>query len=526
MEKGLGEYIGKNSLIEEFTSSYRRAQTIADEWSSVLYQCFHYAIPFRNRFYKSHDTQGDLGNERIYDTTPVEATKIFVSKFHNSMTPPQTQWGFLEVSPDYVEEKEGERQEMQLELDRYMRNVFKFIHKSNFDVVANECYFDTAIGTACLVINQHTDECPLHFTSIPLDKLSIEEDLLNRIETWYRKWENVKLCELTNRWVNAKLTERLQLRLNEDYNAKAPLVIEGVLYVPKDSKYPYRYCVKVDDEFILEEKLKSKPAIIWRFQKTNAETWGRGPVMDALPSMASLNEMAKIELAAANLNAFRPYMAFSDTIFNPHQFQLKPFAMIPIAPISPGGQPPLMPLAGTSDPQFTQLVMNELRGQIKSLLFNDNANTASIQPTSATEVVQNQQDLAEKIGPLFSRLQQEFIWPTIKRCMFILDEMGILKMPKFNNKDVSFEYRSPLAMAKGQRELAKLAQFGQVTQGLFGPQMAQLYINPIKAPWIIADYMQLDTELLNTPENVQKTIEDMSRRMSEQQEEMANGQQQ
>ena len=104
---------------------------------------------------------------------------------------------------------------------------------------------------------------------------------------------------------------------------------------------------------IIYEEFESNPGIVWRFQKVNNEVFGRGPVMDALPSIISLNELARIELAAANLNTFKPYMGFSDAVFNPHTFKLEPFTVIPIAPIGSGGSPPLIPLPDSSNPQFS-----------------------------------------------------------------------------------------------------------------------------------------------------------------------------
>ena len=64
------------------------------------------------------------------------------------------------------------------------------IYASNFDVAINECYFDLAIGTSCLICNQNNDEVPLIFTSVPMDVLSIEEAMTGRVESWYRTWQD------------------------------------------------------------------------------------------------------------------------------------------------------------------------------------------------------------------------------------------------------------------------------------------------------------------------------------------------
>lgn len=485
-----------------FKKRYDAAQQVADLWASLLEACYYYAIPYRNRFYRPKEQQGEFKGSRIYDTTAVEATKTFVSKVHDAMTPPQVQWGYLDIDETFDTEEDIDRNQIQETLDNYMRRLFVYIHESNFDVVINECYFDLAIGTSCLVVNSFTDEQPLLFTSIPMDKLAIEESMTGRVDSWFRNWESVKINEIQIRWPNAILTPEMLMLLIENPDARIETLYEGVMYMPHRKK-PYMYMVGTAECPVLCEEFESNPGIVWRFQKVNNEVFGRGPVMDALPSIISLNELARIELAAANLNTFKPYMGFSDAVFNPHTFKLEPFTVIPIAPIGVGGSPPLVPLPDSSNPQFSQLTIMDLRNQIKALLFNDVNPNQSVQPQTATELMIVQQNLAQRIGPLFSRLQQEFLWPVIKRCSYILDKMGLLPKPEIKGVKVNFRYRSPLALAKGQQDIARFTQYYQLMQGVFGAGPALMYINPGLAPYLIAEQMQVDARYLNTPEQVQ-----------------------
>lgn len=489
-----------------FRKRYQAAQNVADLWASLLEACYYYAVPYRNRFYRPKEQQGEFKASRIYDTTAVEATKTFVSKVHDAMTPPQVQWGYLDLDESFDTEEDIDKNAAQQMLDDYMRRLFVFIHESNFDVVINECYFDLAIGTSCLVINAFTDEQPLLFTSVPMDKLAIEESMTGRVDSWYRNWENVKINEIKLRWPKAILTQEMVMLLTENPDAVVRTLYEGVMFMPHKKK-PYMYMVGTEENPVLCEEFESNPGIVWRFQKVNNEVFGRGPVMDALPSIISLNELARIELAAANLNTFKPYMGFSDAVFNPHTFKLEPFTVIPIAPIGVGGSPPLVPLPDSSNPQFSQLTIMDLRNQIKSLLFNDVNPNTSVQPQTATELMIVQQNLAQRIGPLFSRLQQEFLWPVIKRCSYILDKQGLLPRPQIKGMKFNFRYRSPLALAKGEQDISRFTKFYQLMQGVFGPGPAQMFINPGLAPYLIAEQMQVDSRYLNTPEQVQSAAQ-------------------
>lgn len=511
--QGLGTLGAPNSLLEMLRKRYNAAKYVADLWIPIMQASFFYAIPFRNRYYlPGKEFQGTIQNSRVYDTTAVEAVTTFVSKLHDTMTPPQSQWGYLEVDDTDFGNSDEEieyLEKAQLELNRYSRKLFKYIHRSNFDVVVNECYYDLSIGTSALVINQINDKMPFLCTSIPMDKLAIEEAANGKIESWFRTWQNMKIAELFLRWPKVVLSPDMIQLLDSDPDAQIRNVYEGVAYMPHLPK-PYCYAVWSDNSVIYHEYLESNPGIVWRWKKTNNETWGRGPVMEALPSIISLNEIARIELASANLNTFRPYMGFSDAVFNPHTFKLEPFSVIPIAPIGSDGQVPLIPLPDTSNPQLAQFSIQDLRIQIKKLLFAETPqDTPGIQPQTAYELSLKQQELAQKIGPLFSRLLYEFLQPVFERFAYILHTMGILPKPKIEGVDINFKYKSPLALVKGQNDIAKLIQLVQTMQGIYGPEVTQMYINMKEGPYLMAESLQIDARYLNDPNAVKEAMQNL-----------------
>ena len=502
-----------NSMLETLRKRYNAAKYTADLWIPIQQAAYFYCIPFRNRYYlPGKEFQGTIQNTRVYDTTAVEAVSTFVSKIHDTMTPPQVQWGFLEVDTSMVDDPEQDDnlkilQEAQMILDNYMRRLFTYIHASNFDVTINECYYDLAVGTSALVINQIDDKMPFTCTSIPADKLAIEEAANGNIESWFRTWQNLKIAELNTRWPQIILSPNLQALMASDPDAVVRNVYEGVAYFANQPK-KYLYAVWADNDMLYYQWLDSNPGIVWRWKKVNNETWGRGPVMEALPSIISLNEMARIELASANINTFRPYMGFSDAIFNPHTFKLEPFTIIPIAPIGSNGQVPLIPLPNSASPEFAQMTMTDLRMQIKTLLFAEQPqDSRSVQPQTAYELAMKQSTLAEKIGPIFSRSIQEMMWPVIKRFAYILHNMGLLPYPDVGGIPIAFKYKSPLQLSKGRADVERFVQYVQVMQGIMGPEATQLYINPKTTPYMIAEMLQIDERFLNKPDAVQQVMQ-------------------
>lgn len=507
-------------LLETLRKRYNAAKGVADLWIPIQQASYFYAVPFRNRYYlPGKEFQGTIQNTRVYDTTAVDAVTDFVSSIHETMTPPQTQWGFLEIDESMVDDAGSDEnlkllEEAQIILNTYMRRLFTYIHASNFDVTISECYYDLCVGTAALVINQYTDEMPFLCTSIPADKLAIEEAVNGNIESWFRTWQNLKIVDLHTRWPQIKLSPNLLALIASDPDTVIKNVYEGVAYFSNQPK-KYCYAVWADNDLLYVNWTDSSPGIIWRWKKTNNETWGRGPVMDALPSIISLNEMARVELASANLNTFRPYMGFSDAVFNPHTFRLEPFTIIPIAPIGTSGQVPLIPLPNSSSPEFAQMTMADLRMQIKKLLFAEQPqDSRSVQPQTAYELAMKQSTLAEKIGPIFSRMIQECMWPVIKRFAYILHTMGLLPYPDIGGIPIKFKYKSPLALVKGRADVERFTQFVQVMQGIMGPDSTQLYINPKTTPYMLAEMLQIDERFLNDPDSVARVMQQLQNKKS------------
>src|SRR5690349_18629576 len=133
------------SKLERYKTRYKRAYSIAQQWTSLLEACQHYCVPHRDIFYYSNSTQGQQKNGKVYDTTAVAATRTFVSKVQGALTPPQQTWAHLEAGSDIPEDQKDEANKI---LQAMNDKIFDYLRHSNFDLAINECYMDLAVGTA------------------------------------------------------------------------------------------------------------------------------------------------------------------------------------------------------------------------------------------------------------------------------------------------------------------------------------------------------------------------------------------
>ncbi len=493
------------SKLERYKTRYKRAYSIALQWTSLLEACQHYCVPHRDIFYYSNSTQGQQKNGKVYDTTAVAATRTFVSKVQGALTPPQQTWAHLEAGSDIPEDQKDEANKI---LQAMNDKIFDYLRHSNFDLAINECYMDLAVGTAVLCCNEGDDDNPLKFYSIPLAQMAFEESINGYIESAYRTWGEVKISEIEIMWPNAVIPAHLIQQMDNDPTATIKSLYEGVVYVHGDKK-PFKYVLWLDSDILLEEEDVSSPWIIFRWSKINNEVMGRGPIMDALPSILSLNELARLELTAANLNVCKPYMAYSDGVFNPYTFVLTANTIIPVSPNS-SGQFPLQALPDVSNPQFMQLTSMDLRQQINKLMFAEPLGPVNAPTRTATELAIRQRSLAEEIGPIFTRLQQEFLSRLIQRVIHILQLKGFIEPLMINGKLIKVRYQSPLVIAQGSQDVDNFLQYYQALASILGPESAIVTVNPVELPIWMASKLGVDMRLLPTREGLSETLQSQS----------------
>lgn len=490
-----------------YLARYKKARSIADLWMSILEAAQHYTCSSRNLFYWTSQSQGAQKNARVYDTTAVAAVRKFVSKVQSAITPAQMTWALLKAGPVFraaANEDSSIQEEINEQLQIRTDIIFDYIKHSSFDLAINECYYDLAIGTAALLCNEGPDNDPLRFSSVPLARLAIEESVSGLIDSNYRWWDEIKIIEILQMWPKAKLTLNMRSLYENDPNAIVKNLFEGCIDTFGHTKSKFCYFVMCDSEIILEEDVDSSPWIVFRWSKINNEVYGRGPVLDALPSILTLNEMVRLELTTANFNASKPFMGMSDGVFQPWTFKLQPNTIIPVAP-NQNGQFPLMPIPDNSPPVFVQLTVQDLRNQINVLLYADPLGPLEAPTKTATEMALRQRNLAEEIGPVYTRLQKEFLSRLMERIIYVLQKKGLLEKIVIKGREIIYQYQSPLSMDQGKLDVERVGEWYSFMVGVYG-ETAPMFLAPTRLPFWAADKMGVDPTLLGKEEEVMEML--------------------
>jgi hypothetical protein len=202
-----------------------------------------------------------------------------------------------------------------------------------------------------------------------------------------------------------------------------------------------------------------------------------------------------------------------DGVINPDTINLVPGSIIPKAMGSAGLQP--IQAAGNFD--VAQLILSDMRLNIKRALYNDMLGNPDKTPASATEVAERMADLSRRIGSAFGRLQAELVQPVLQRVIYILKKQGRIEVPNVNGREVKVKSVSPLAQAQANQDIGSVSRFLQLTQEAFGPEMTQLLVNSEETAAYLAKKFGVPDGLIRD-EQERKEIVAMMQQMAQQQQ--------
>ena len=162
-----------------------------------------------------------------------------------------------------------------------------------------------------------------------------------------------------------------------------------------------------------------------------------------------------------------------DGVVNPDTINLVPGTIIPKAMGSAG----LTPITPAGNFNVSQLILSEMRTNIKEALYNQMLGDPNKTPASATEVAERMADLSRRMGAAFGRLQAELVQPVLQRVIYILKKQGRIEMPTVNGREVKIRSVSPLAQAQSNQDISAIARWLELVGGSFGPQTVNLLVN-------------------------------------------------
>ena len=458
-------------IAKKYMEQYRKAKARRENWVPLFEECYEYALPQRESFY--YEESGQRRDDKIFDETAVVGVQEFASRLQSGIVPNFARWADLvsgsEVPP---EERDG----IDNELDEVTEYVFDVLQNSNFAQEVHESFLDLAVGTGILCVEEGDSLNPVNFTAIPLPHVVLDTGPDDRIDHVFRERKKVQFDHLPLMYPRSTFDPKVMSMMGGDRTTD---VLEVVCrnYSKKNEEAYYHYAICMTTKTVLYEKemsgVGSNPFVCFRWSKCAGEIYGRGPLINALAAIKTTNLTIELILENAQMSISGIYQMEDDGVINPDTIQLVPGSIIPKAMGSSGLQP--INAAGRFD--VAQLVLNDMRLNIKRALYNDMLGDPNKTPATATEVAERMADLSRRMGSAFGRLQAELVQPVLQRVIYILKKQGRIEVPTVNGREIKIKSVSPLAQAQANQDISSVARFLELVGGVFGPEMLQLLID-------------------------------------------------
>lgn len=460
---GTDDLLGPDRDPAQLLKRFARAKQRRATWEAHWQECYDFALPLRDAVLHQSNP-GEKKGDRLFDGTAPDAVDQLAASLLSELTPPWAQWFGLTAGADLSAE---EREQAAPLLDKVGAVLQSHFDRSNFAVEMHQCYLDAVTGgTAALLFEEAPPGEPsaFRFTAVPLGQVVLEEGVDGRLDTTFRRSE-LTLAGLKARFPAAPLPETLVKRAEEDPELRFA-VVEAV--VPSSSGHFYRYAAVLEEDgaeecLLAEGRFEQSPFINFRWLKAPGETYGRSPVMKALPDIKTANKVVELVLKNATIAVTGIWQADDDGVLNPANIKLVPGTIIPKAVGSAG----LQPLEAPGRFDISQLVLEDLRGRIRHALLVDKLGQPDAPKMTATEVLERSAEMARLLGATYGRLQCELLTPLVMRAVAILRRRGEIPELLVDGHSVDLQYKSPLAQSQAQRDarnmltwLSALAQLG------------------------------------------------------------------
>src|SRR5215217_7710137 len=457
---------------------YQRAVQLRGPWESTFQDAYDYTMPMKESVFQT--SPGSKRTDKIFDETGVVALAECTSRIQSGLIPPFARWISLQAGSAT---DPAERTDINAALEGIVEFVFEVLGESNFNQEAPEAIQEMLLSLGCLEVSEGDALNPIVFKAIPIPRLWVDVGPDDKIDTFFFK-NGYRLSQLRVRYPRAKIP----MSMIEAYDkavsgAGDDPVVQVIECIRRDYREPN------EEVYIREVVLET-----------------RGPLLNAMPAIKTTNLTIELILENAEMAIAGIWTAEDDGVLNADTARLVPGTIFPVAPGS-GGLKALAP-AGNFD--VAQLVLNDMRANIKRALFNDMLGNPGKTPMSATEVAERQADLARQMGAAFGRLQAELVQPLVRRILYILKKKNLITLPlPSQGGHLKIVATSPLAQAQNQVDVNNFNQFGQTITMQFGPQMKNVLIDGEAAADWLAEKMNVPKKVVRSKTNRAQIVQQL-----------------
>jgi len=439
-------------------------------------------LPIESNFTSQMVAPGERKRANVFDSSPIIHARDLSAAIDSLLKPRSEQWFILRASdPDLnkIDEVKRWMEEVQNRMfaGLYQRET-RFVHSSGRVDMSLVVF-----GTGVLFIGETRDLQNLNFRHIPLRNVYILRNIDGVVDTLFIQ-HSFTAKQADEFFGNPGETAREAIadKKYDKYIEYLQMVGPRKQFDPgstrdKDMPFHSTWWDLKSEEKLRESGFSEFPFVVPVWDLGEDENYGRSPGMEALPDANTLNAMAKTILKAGQKAVDPPLLVADDSVIGSIRTWPGANTYFNVDTARDLGRVPLIPLETGSDVPLGQQMLMDIRQQIADAFLQTRLKLPIDGPQmTATEVLQRKAEFVQDFGPVFGRLETDYIGPMIDRVFNIMLRGGAFPPPPpvLFGRNVEFEYQSPISRSKeqlesaaAQRTLEIVGQYGQIDPTVF-----------------------------------------------------------
>ncbi|MEQ9609041.1 MAG: portal protein [Kiloniellaceae bacterium] len=453
--------------IEDLLSRHKRLKDQRRVWESHWQELAEVMLPRRADF-TTQKAAGERRTEHLFDGTPMLARRGLAAAIDGLLKPKSARWFHVKTLDDRLDEDEAVKRWLEIAEERLYRAIYS--RRARFIQRSGEVDEDlVTFGTGVLFIGEGRELNRLLFRSYHLKDVVLAENADGEIDSLYITLR-LTARQAAQRFGEAALGKDTREALKAGEADKEFIFLQAV--TPREDRdrrrrdnrnLPYAsLTVDVQSQHLVSESgYHEFPFAVPRWDTSSGEVYGRSPGMIALPDANTLQQMGKTLLVAGHKAVDPPLLVGDDSVLGtPKTFPggittfdmqaARDLGRIPIEPLHTGFNLPL-----------GREMQKDARDQIWAAFFRNVLQLPVDAPRmTATEVLERKEEFIRTIGPVFGRLESDYIGQVVERSFNILLRAGAFPEPPdiLRGQEVVFDYASPVEQARRQIEAAGAAR--------------------------------------------------------------------
>lgn len=492
-------------------------------FDSLYEDISRFIFPQRSRV-NTRSTPGEDRTQEIYDSTATNSAFVAASATQGSIVPSTIKWFNMRLSNRSMEEIEGVKDW----LWQLTGDCLDAINGSNFQTEIQEVFLDLyGYGTGCVFVGQRSGRMSrtvgfrgLHFKSTQPGFYVVSENEDGIVDTIFRDFKMSAYAILsmfgedgTPRFVKEKIANGKSYELLDVVHYVGPRQDIDPFNVDPDApkhKLPYASVTFLDEkcEMLGEEGgYHQFPFMVPRWSKMSGELYGRGPGINSLPDVRTLNRGTELRFGAWEKAIDPPMGVLHRGVMGNIDIRARGKTIL-------RSKDAVFPLHQRADFNAAHMGEEGIRDSIRRAFFIDQIQLPPMgtTPATATEIAGRFETMQRILGPTFGRIQFELFNPMLGVIASMLLREGMTPPPPTELLDamdeeglsLEFEYEGPLTRAQQFQDVENIQRAATILAGLaqLFPAITR-YFDDAEAGKAILTASSLPPSVIRSEEEVQ-----------------------